>query len=58
MIPHSSVLDALMKLKPGDVIPINDPSMVYVCTDQVKLFKAVAGTAKSQRVVKILDKYK
>jgi flagellar motor switch protein FliM len=48
----------VMALKEGDVIPISDPQQVYLCSRTVRLFTALAGTANSQRVVKLLDKYK
>lgn len=45
----------LLSLKPGDLIPIGDPTSVYVCLNNLKLFRAVAGQANSKRVVKILS---
>lgn len=43
-----------MALKAGDIIPISDPTLVYVCLNNLKLFRAKAGQANSKRVVKIL----
>src|SRR5579885_28421 len=34
-----------MALKDGDLIPISDPTMVYVCLNNLKLFRASAGQA-------------
>jgi flagellar motor switch protein FliM len=44
-----------MSWKAGDVIPIPDPTLVYVCLNSLKLFRAKAGQANSKRVVKILS---
>ena len=44
-----------LELKTGDVIPISDPTLVYVCLNSLKLFRAVAGQANSKLVVKVLN---
>lgn len=44
-----------MALKEGDVVPIGDPTMVYVCLNNLKLFRAAAGQANSKRVAKIIN---
>jgi flagellar motor switch protein FliM len=43
-----------MALREGDVIPISDPTLAYVCLNNLKLFRAKAGQPNSKRVVKIL----
>lgn len=45
----------LMSLKNGQLIPIGDPTNVYVCLNNKKLFLGTAGQANSNRVVKILN---
>jgi len=44
-----------LELKPGDVIPISEPTLVYVCLNSLKLFRAMAGQANSKMVIKILN---
>lgn len=44
-----------MALKEGDLVPISDPTMVYVCLNNLKLFRASAGQANSKRVAKIIN---
>ena len=48
-------VNELMALKAGDLIPIGDPTFVYVCLNNVKLYRANAGQANSKRVAKILS---
>jgi flagellar motor switch protein FliM len=43
-----------MALEAGDLLPISDPTLVYVCLNNLKLFRANAGQANSKRVVKIV----
>ena len=43
-----------MSLKEGDILPISDPTLVYVCLNNLKLFRAKAGQANSKRVAKIV----
>ncbi|MDR3476580.1 MAG: FliM/FliN family flagellar motor switch protein [Gammaproteobacteria bacterium] len=43
-----------MALREGDVIPISDPTLAYVCLNNLKLFRAKAGQSNNKRVVKIL----
>jgi flagellar motor switch protein FliM len=45
----------LFSLKNGDLIPMTDPTAVYVCLNNLKLFRAKAGQANSKRVVKIVQ---
>lgn len=45
----------IMNLKSGDVIPIHDPTIVYLSHNQKVIFKASVGQLNSSRVVKILD---
>lgn len=44
-----------MALKEGDIIPISDPTMVYICLNHLKLFRAAAGQANAKRVAKIIN---
>lgn len=43
-----------MQLKEGDTIPIGDPTLVYVCLNNVILFNALAGQSNAKRVAKII----
>ncbi|MFZ2315442.1 MAG: FliM/FliN family flagellar motor switch protein [Gammaproteobacteria bacterium] len=52
---NMSVKD-FMALKQDDVIPVADPTQVYVCLNNTKLFKATAGQANSKLVAKITSK--
>ena len=45
----------IMNLKTGDLIPIQDPTIVFMAHDQKKIFRGTVGQANSQRVVKIID---
>ncbi len=45
----------LLELKDGDLIPIDDPTAVFVCLNNVKLFSGSAGQANANRVVKIVN---
>lgn len=44
-----------MELKEGDLIPITDPTLVYICLNNLKLFRATAGQANSKMVAKIVS---
>lgn len=44
-----------MDLKEGDVIPISNPTLVYICLNQLKLYRAVAGQSNGNMVVKIVS---
>lgn len=44
-----------MDLKEGDLIPIGDPTAVFVCLNNIKLFRGTAGQANNRRVVKIIN---
>jgi len=50
---HIKVKD-FMKLKEGDEITISDPTIVYVCMNNLKLFRALAGQSNSKIVAKIV----
>ncbi len=53
-LPDVSIrVNDFMALKEGDVIPISDPTLVYICLNSIKLFRASAGQANSKRVAKI-----
>lgn len=43
-----------MSLKDGDILPISDPTLAYVCLNNLKLFRAKAGQSNSKRVAKIV----
>jgi len=45
----------LLALKNGDVIPISDPTVVDICLNEVKLFKASVAQANSILIAKIVD---
>lgn len=45
-----------MNLKEGDEFLIPDPTAVFVCLNDLKLFKAVAGQSNSKIVAKIVQK--
>lgn len=49
-------LKDVVNLKAGDVIPIGDPTVVYVALNNKNLFKASAGQSNLRRAVKIVDK--
>jgi flagellar motor switch protein FliM len=44
-----------MALKNGDTIPISDPTTVYICLNNIKLFRATAGQSNNKRVAKIIS---
>lgn len=48
-------ISEIMNLKSGDLIPIQDPTQVYLSHNQKKMFKGSAGQANALRVVKIMD---
>lgn len=45
----------MMKLKNGDEIEIGDPTVVFVCLNSLKLFRAVACQSNDKVVVKIIS---
>lgn len=49
-------LKDVVNLKAGDVIPIGDPTLVYVSLNNKNLFKASAGQSNLRRAVKIVEK--
>jgi flagellar motor switch protein FliM len=48
-------MNDFVDLKEGDLIPISDPTLVYICLNNLKLFRAKAGQANSKRVAKIVS---
>lgn len=46
----------VVNLKAGDIIPIGDPTTVFVKLNDKKLYKASAGQANQRRAVKITEK--
>lgn len=46
-------LKDFLNMKEGDEIPIGDPTLVFVCLNELKLYRALAGQANSNLVVKI-----
>ncbi len=46
-------LEQFSQLKEGDLLPIEDPTHVYVCLNNYKLFHATAGQSNSNLVVKV-----
>jgi flagellar motor switch protein FliM len=46
----------VVNMKPGDIIPIDDPTLVYITLNKKNIFKASAGQSNQRRAVKILDK--
>ncbi len=56
MLPDISLLvKDVVNLRAGDVIPIGDPTLVYIAHNQKKLFSAIAGQSSSRRIVEIID---
>jgi len=45
----------VVNLRAGDIIPIEDPTFVFVTHNQKKLFTATAGQLNLRRTVKIVD---
>lgn len=57
VLPDVSLLvKDVVNLQAGDIIPIGDPTLVYVTHNQKKLFKATARQLNSRRIVEIVDK--
>lgn len=51
----SMKMSDILKLKSGDLIPIADPTDVFICLNDLKLFHGSAGQANNKRVVKIVS---
>ncbi|MGQ3892734.1 FliM/FliN family flagellar motor switch protein [Legionella sp. CNM-4043-24] len=49
-------LKDVVNLKAGDIIPIGDPTTVFVTLNDKKLYKASAGQSNLRRAVKITEK--
>jgi flagellar motor switch protein FliM len=47
-------LKDFMALKEGDELQIGDPTVVYVCMNDLKVYRALAGQSNSKLVVKIV----
>jgi flagellar motor switch protein FliM len=45
----------LMNMKPGDVIPIEMPSAIDVCVENVPIFRGSMGVSNGRRAIKISD---
>lgn len=48
-------LQDVVKLKPGDLIPIDDPTQVELMLAHKKAYKALVGQAQERRVVKVME---
>lgn len=48
-------LAEFMNLKEGDVIPIADPTLVYLCLNDLKLYRGIAGQSNGKVVVKVVS---
>lgn len=44
-----------MALKEGDVLPITDPTLVFVCLNNLKIYRGVAGQSNGKMVVKVVS---
>lgn len=49
-------IQEFMSLKNGDVIPVGDPTQIFLCLNNMKLFKGIAGQVNGKRVAKITSK--
>jgi flagellar motor switch protein FliM len=57
ILPHIALkLRDVVNLKAGDIIPIGEPTSVFVTLNEKKLYKASAGQSNSHRAVKITEK--
>lgn len=52
----SMKLKDVVNLKPGDIIPVSSPDLVYISLNNKPIFKASAGQTNQRRAVKIIDK--
>jgi len=48
-------LKDFLNMKEGDEVQIGDPTLVFVCLNELKLYRALAGQANSKLVVKIVS---
>ena len=48
-------MSELLALKSGDIIPIGDPTIVDVCLNDTRVFRATAAQANETRIIKILS---
>jgi flagellar motor switch protein FliM len=48
-------LKDFLNMKEGDEVQIGDPTLVFVCLNELKLYRALAGQANSNLVVKIVS---
>lgn len=44
-----------LALKEGDVLPITDPTLVFVCLNELKIYRGVAGQSNGKVVVKVVS---
>lgn len=55
-LPNVNIkMSEFMAMKEGSLIEIGDPTMAYVCLNDVKLFRAAAGQVEANRVAKIIS---
>lgn len=55
-LPNVNIkMNEFMAMKEGSLIEISDPTMAYVCLNDVKLFRAAAGQVEANRVAKIIS---
>lgn len=54
--PISLKLRDVVNLKAGDIIPINDPLLVYIVHNKKKIFRGSSGQSNQHKAVKIIDK--
>lgn len=47
-------LKDFVQLKEGDELQINDPTLVYICLNNLKLYRGLAGQSNSKMVAKIV----
>lgn len=45
----------IVKLKEGDEIDISDPTVSYVCLNNLKLFRSIAGQNNSKLAIKVVE---
>ncbi|HEU5282083.1 MAG TPA: FliM/FliN family flagellar motor switch protein [Gammaproteobacteria bacterium] len=44
-----------LALKEGDVLPISDPTLVFVCLNNLRIYRGVAGQSNGKMVVKVVS---
>ena len=48
----------ILKLKPGDIIPIDMPNTVVLEAEEIPLFRGTMGVSRGNTAVKITDRVK